>query len=76
MIEITSPDALGVQRINVDGTERYTIQPLRMGEAGRTRYGQDDEYAVRSTSGCGQWFYLDPAEALGKAMEETGKYWM
>lgn len=77
MIEIATPDALGTTRIKVDGLERYTIQPIRMRQAAKDHYGQSVEYAVRATAPMsGQWFYLDPAEALGKAMDEVGKYYL
>jgi len=77
MIEITSPDALGTTRIKVDGVECYTIQPLKMRATAADYYGQDTEYAVRpSAHMSGEWFYLSESDALAKAMDQVGKYYL
>ena len=77
MIEITSPDTHGITRIKVDGIERYTIQPLKMRATAVEYYGQDVEYAVRPVAHMsGEWFYLSESDALAKAMDQVGKYYL
>lgn len=78
MIEITSPDAAGITRILVDGVERYSIVPLRMREAAQAYYGQEMEYAVYPSAAkmSGQSFHLSAGEAMSRAMDNVGKYYV
>lgn len=75
MIEISSPDALGIIRISVDGTRRCSIVPLRLGEAAQARYGRTHEYAMYPAGRMsGQSFHLEQGEAMASAMDLI-KYW-
>lgn len=77
MITISSPDALGIIRIDVDGVRRCSIVPKRMGEAAQARYGQSHEFAMYPAGRMsGQSFHLAQAEAMGAAMNFIGKYWI
>jgi hypothetical protein len=75
MIEITSPDALGIQRVKINGIVRYSVVPMRMRAAAQTYYGQEFEYAVYPAKGCGNSYHLDPAKALGRAVDDAVKFY-
>lgn len=76
MIEITSPDAMGIQRVMVDGIRRCSIVPRKMGNAAQARYGQTHEYAMQPADRMnGQTFHLSASEATASAMDFI-RYWV
>jgi hypothetical protein len=75
MIEITSPDGIGVQTVSINGIRRYSIVPRRMGAAAQARYGQEFEYAVYAVKGCGDSYHLDPAKALERAVNDAVRFY-
>ena len=66
-LTIEGPDAMGIVRYRVNGERIASVVPQRMRESAQAHYGQAHEYAVYPGSGCGDRFYLDPADAHTRA---------
>jgi hypothetical protein len=67
VLTIEHDAALGITRYRVDGERVASVVPQRMSEVGQTHYSQTHEYAVYPGSGCGDRFYLNPADAHERA---------